>query len=107
MHALELPLRAGIPHYRFRTTLGGADYGFTLRWNARDDYWYVSLTTAAGEPILSGSRVVLGMPLLRKVVSPLRPPGELVAIDTSSRGLLPGPDDFGARVLLLYVEREP
>ena len=105
MQALLLPLRAGVPHYRFSVELDGADYGITLRHNERDGYWYLSLATGAGEPILSGSRVVLGLPLLRNVVSPLRPPGELVATDTSSRGLLPGLDDFGTRVLLAYVER--
>ena len=103
--ALQLPLRAGLPHYRFSVELDGADFGFSLRFNERDSYWYLSLATGAGEPILSGSRVALGMPLLRKVVSPLRPPGELIALDTSSRGLRPGRDDFGSRVLLLYMER--
>ena len=107
MAALQLPLPPGVPRYRFEVELEGTSYGFSGHWNARDGFWYLSLSSGAGEPILSGARVVLNAPLLRKVASPLRPPGEFLAIDTSSRGLPPTRHDFGSRVLLVYLERGP
>jgi hypothetical protein len=101
---LEIPTTPGDPAYTQRTTLDGVEYFFEFRWNERDGAWYMHIADVDEQHIRSGIRIVLRWPLLRRVTDPRRPPGSIMAIDTSGQDLAPGLNDLGARVKLLYLD---
>jgi len=87
-----------------QSELDGVTYAFRFRWSERSAVWHMDLRTLDDEPILLSAALVTSWPLLERVVSPIRPPGELVLVD------MVGPDDpatlegFGDRWVLFYVE---
>ncbi len=107
MAVFRLPLDAEAPHSRRSVQLEGVSYLIDLDWNERNEAWFVSvyLDDAGPTPIVQGFRVVIGSPVLRRVRTPPRPPGDILFIDTSGEDLDPGRDDVGARVQGLYYER--
>ena len=90
------------PFYEQVIPLEGADYQFTWLWNRRGSFWSLSIADQESVPIVSGRRIVVDFNLLRRCTDPRRPPGLLVAEDTSGAGLDPDQLDFGTRVLLRY-----
>lgn len=93
----------GLANYSQITALDGIAYVLLFQWNPRDSHWYLSTSDQDETPIQMGVRVVVGSSILRRCVDARRPPGILVAIDQSGRGLDPGFSDFGTRVELIYV----
>lgn len=100
-----VPLTSDVENFTQVTALDGTNYVFVFRWNERAQAWHFDLYTEDGEPIAMGVRVVVSWPLLRRCVSARRPPGELIAVDTTGQGD-PGRSDLGARVQLQYIEAE-
>ena len=72
-------LRDGTAHYTQSVTLDGRLYVMALDYNARDSFWYLSLSDADGVAIQGcvGRRLVANYPILRSVDA-RRPPGELL-----------------------------
>jgi hypothetical protein len=99
---LSIPLRSDLPSFRFQVELDGASYSFDFAWNWRDEGWYFTLADANGDAIASGSRLVVNSPLAR-TSDTRRPPGVLLAVDTTGQHADPGYADLGKRCLLLYV----
>lgn len=104
MATLVLPTSPADTSYFFRVTLEGVNYAFRVFWNTREGAWYFDINDDAGEPIVSGQKVTVDWPLLVNVVDARRPPGDLVALDTTIDGGEPAREDFGARVKFLYTE---
>jgi hypothetical protein len=102
MSGAVIPTRSDLPLYQQVTTLDGADYLLTFRYNARDFSWYLDLADQDGAAIVSGIHLVEGWDLLRRCVDPRRPPGLLMANDVTGAGGEAGPNDLGTRVELLY-----
>lgn len=101
--AVEIALRSDLHDYQmFLSTLDDVVYQLTLTWNAREAAWYMSLAAEDGTEIWTGQKVVVNWPLCRRRRHPLQPPGMLIAIDTSGRGLDPGEKDLGDRVRMFY-----
>jgi len=100
--AFVLPLRTDVPDYEFQTVLDGTTYTLGLRWNGREAAWYLDISTEDGDPISLGSKVVLNYPLAARCVDLRRPPGALIAFDTSGEDKAPGINELGARVVLIY-----
>jgi hypothetical protein len=99
-----LPLSPGLPEYRFSTEIGDDSYVFDVRWNRRDQCWYLDLFEADGETaIFHGVKVVLGANLGRMHRHPLLGRGAFVAVDTSGRSVDATFDDLGTRVLVIYM----
>lgn len=102
---VTIPLRTdAVYHYDLQVVLDGAVFTLELRWNTRDEAWYMDLRTEAGDPILTSVKVVVDWPLAGRCVDARRPAGALFAIDTSSERRDPGKDDLGSRVILVYFE---
>jgi hypothetical protein len=105
--------------YRQVTTLDGRDYTLRFLFNQREGKWYMSLSDESDDSIVHGVKIVPLISLLRKVTDARRPPGVLMARDTTAADidfgagekvadLDPGLNDLGARVLLFYFpEDEP
>ncbi len=88
-----------------RTSLAGRDYQFDFDWNTRTGHWTLTLSDQDGSPIATGVVLVTGWRLLRTVIDPRRPPGDLVVIDTQGRNDLdPGFSDLGSRFMLAYLD---
>lgn len=97
-----VPTRTDVEHYEQQVELDVVFYTLLLAWNHRAESWFISLSLADGTPIMSGMKVVADTPLLYYCGHPQKPPGDLLALDTSGAGVSPGLDDLGVRVLLVY-----
>ena len=104
MSIYYLPARNDLTHYDFETDLEGAIYTLELYWNTRAGAWFLSISDASGNAIVSGRKVVLGSDLLGRAGRPAGPPGLLIAFDTSGANEEAGQADLGARVQLVYFE---
>lgn len=99
----------------FSTTLDGANYFLRLLWNERDEAFYIDLYDSTQSAIWLGQRVVVGWRLWAQCVDPRKPPGELMAIDTTNQDEDPTltvaddgsiTSDLGDRVKLIYFTGE-
>lgn len=104
MAVIIIPTRSDLDHYNFTIDLEGQTYGFTFRFNGRMQKWVFDLTTEDGTPIIESNPVYINQLPLRRYQTPLKPPGNLIFIDTSSSKLDPTQDDLGTRVLFMYIE---
>lgn len=104
MSEVSIPIPVGALDVEFSAELDDVTYQMRLRWNPRTEGWFLTLMDGDGNAIASSIRVVVGWPLLSHVRGTVRPPGELVAIDTSGTDTEAGRDDLGKRVQLTYVE---
>ena len=103
----QLPFRGSLAAYDFSTTIGSATYTFLVGWNYRENAWYVSITDADNNVVISSVKLCLGAFLGRTAAAPPFTDGVLVAIDTNSindGGVEAGFDDLGSRVVIRYVE---
>jgi hypothetical protein len=100
-----IPLRSDLQHYDMQVTLDGVIYTLELRWNRREGFWYMSLLLEDGTPLVLSLKLVLDHPLGCRCRDARRPPGALIAVDTSTQHLDPGLSDLGSRVLLVYFEK--
>jgi hypothetical protein len=106
MATLDIPVTPD-PFQSLRVRLDGVDYLLSLAYNQREDRIYLSLADDEENPIVSGIKVLANWPLLfRHRYNPAIPPGELMAIDTTTDGSPPGLGELGAglRVQLIYFE---
>lgn len=113
---LRIPTPTDFTNYRQTTSLDGQDFVFRILYNEREDTWSFSLLDNEGDPIVQGIKVVVGIPLLRLVTDSRKPPGTLIAIDTTvpaadvatEKTLAedPGLSDLGESVVLLYFTAE-
>lgn len=87
-----------------QSDLDGVTYAFRFRWSERSHVWHMDLRTLDDEPIVLSVALVTAWPLLRRVVSPLRPPGELALIDLVGPAEPATLEGFGERWVLLYLE---
>ena len=92
----------------WRARLDGVEYTFEGRFNTRSGRWYLGLLDTDGTRLAGQEKVGGHWPLFRLLIG--GPPGLLFALDTSvkdtqTEGLPPGLNDFGNRVLLVYVPK--
>lgn len=97
---------ADVPFWTQRVELDGRDYVLAGDWNQREGKWYLSVRDPADNSLIHGPRkIVADWNLLRGCVDARRPPGVLLALDTSEQGSDPGFDELGPdrRVALTYT----
>ncbi len=104
MSTFVIPTATDLARYSIEVELDKTDFRFDFEWNERAGQWSFTISDAQGVALVSGRRVVLGLPLLNRFRDPRLPPGMLTAVDTSDSNLEPGFADLGDRVLLLYIE---
>ena len=90
--------------FTYGITLDNVAFQFTLNWNARVNNWTLDVADAGGNAIVSGIALRLGTDLLAPHRGYSIPAGSINVFDTSGEGVEMGRDEFGARVLLQYVE---
>jgi hypothetical protein len=92
--------------YEQRADLDGVEYSFTFRYAERLDTWFLDFRTAEGDAIFLGRACLLNSFLLRGSTHTGRPPGDLVFVPSTQGGEEASFDDFGGRVVLLYLTKE-
>lgn len=98
-----LPFTPSEPHYEFTTVLDNQPCRFEVHWNARDEAWFFDILTPQGVLVAAGIKVVLGIPLGRRVIHPLTAKGMFVAVDLSGKSREAGFNDMGRRVQVWYI----
>ena len=88
-------------HYRQRTRLDDQDWFLTFLWNERCAVWTLTIDALDGSRVLTGQRIVVGLPLLGRAIG--GPSGNLVALSETSDLSPPGLTELGARVRLWFL----
>lgn len=96
-------LQDGTARYKQTTLLDGVSFVLNFDWNARDEYWYLSIHDSEDNPIASciGMRLVVGWPILKGVTDDNRPAGELMLIGPNES--LPDLEGLGGDHFLVYI----
>lgn len=97
----KIPLRSDLPHFDLQAELDGTVYTLELRWNVRDEAWYLDVLDETSETNLWSAKAVVNFPIGSHVPD-RQPPGALVFVDTSGQNAEAGIHDLGERVQLLY-----
>ena len=103
MPFMDIPTFPSEAHYRFGVVIEDEGYLVDVRWNSRDEAWYLDWYTLEEKIIALNIKVVLGMYLGRRSQVPPFTKGVLVAVDTSGQDMEAKFDDFGTRVILRYI----
>lgn len=103
MSAIEIPLTPSLGSYRFGAVIETVPYLFDVRWNVRDQGWYMDVRESDETPIVLGIKLVLGVYLGRRSNHDLFRNGVLVMVDLSIQGKDAGFDDLGVRVVMQYI----
>jgi len=108
MSITVIPTNSARTHYTQETLLDGVAFQLGFAWNARQVAWYMSLRKGDGTSMLEGIRLVVGMPLLRKLEVEGRPLGDILALAEATQDVQgdPGRYDLGDRVKLYYFDGE-
>ena len=102
---LEIPIVEGAVATAQRFLLDGDYYVLTIRFNERDAGWWMDIADGDNNPIAFGIGLRADTPI-QAHLQHLKgmPPGVFACVDTTDKGVDPGFDDLGDRVLLLYLE---
>ena len=108
MSVFDIPCApGGASAWTQTTSLDGEDFVFAFDWNQRMGRWTLTLSTGTGTVLRAGMVLVVNTRLLRGLVTPGRPAGELTVVDTLGRADLdPGFGDLGERFQLAYLDAE-
>jgi hypothetical protein len=85
-----------------QVNLDGVTYTMQMRWNNRASAWFFDILDEDAQNVLAaGIRMVVDFPL-NLYKADRKPPGMLLAMDSSGAGAEPGADELGDRVQLVY-----
>lgn len=84
-------------------TLDNKIFELHFDWNVRDEHWTMTIRDKNNQVIVAGIKIVANYELISMYRYLDVPPGYMMAADMSGQGLDPGFDDFGTRVLLMYI----
>lgn len=98
----KIPLVPSQGYYDFTTTVNNLTLTLTVRWNQRDNAFYMDIDDQSGADVATGIKLVLGAYLGRASQHQLFQDGVLVLIDTSGKLIDAGFDEMGDRLELWY-----
>jgi hypothetical protein len=104
MAILEIPVRDDLPSYNFQITLEGIVFTLHFRFNVRDDRWYMDVNDVDDEPIVTGVKLLYGLPLLDRYKNERLPLGRFIILDETGEERNPTRDGLGVDFKLLYRE---
>lgn len=101
-----LPLVLSTANYRIGVAIEDKQYLLDVRWNGREEKWYMDIYTEDERPIKHGIALVLGAILGRTCTDPDFPPGAFVVSDLSNAGVDATYEDMGDRVVVYYYTED-
>jgi hypothetical protein len=78
------------PFYPETVTLDGSPYILGFAYNQRCACWYLTISTIDGTVVTAGLKLVCSWDILMRCASPLRPPGALIVVSTTTDLSPPG-----------------
>jgi len=103
---LPAPATPPLPALEVTVLLEEVTYTLHMQWSETDSGWYLRVLDEPGQTVLMGDvRMVADWPMYKSRIPEVRtPPGLLMVVDTSGRGVDPGLGDLGAgaRCQLVY-----
>lgn len=103
MAILEIP-KLPSSNYEFRIDLEGSTYNLSLKYNKRENRWYLNIKDEQDNPIVMGIKMVLNTSLVERFQDDRLPPGTLFLLNQTDINVDPGLEDFGTEIILLYEE---
>ena len=83
-------------------TLDGEDYKYRLYWSRIYSRWYMDWMNSSSVPLNSGTKVVVGQPLVKSRMFK----GTVLALSMSNDERPPSIGELGKRVKLIYITEE-
>lgn len=105
MAVVSLPVNPSRFHHRFRVDLDGTFYRFVVHYIQPMESWAFDLLADDETVIVAGVRFCVSPDLLAQYRHLGVPPGRLGVVDTQGQDQEPDRDNFGTRVLPVYVEQ--
>jgi hypothetical protein len=102
----QIPLEPSIANYRIGVTIEDTQYLLDIRWNGREEKWYMDIYTEDETPIQHGIALVLGSVLGRTSTDPNFPAGAFVVSDLSNAGIDATFEDLGDRIVVYHYTEE-
>ncbi len=90
--------------------LNGTMFSLHFLWNTREEFWYMNIFSAEGDPVITGIKIVPKYALLEQFKAvPGLPEGDFFVVDNDqnnpySEGITY--DNFGTRYSLLFITTE-
>lgn len=104
---ITLPTTSDYSDYEQDTTLGDTVYRLRFTYNSRDDAWYLSVSNAAGDPLIVGQRIRTEQSALGQYVVDGLPDGVLLLVDVHGTRTEPGRDSLAeGKDALIFVGAE-
>jgi hypothetical protein len=103
MAILEIPI-LNSSNYNFRIDLEGSTYNLGLKYNKREDRWYLDIKDEQDNPIVMGIKLVLNTSLTERFKDDRLFPGTLFLLSEADIDTDPGLEDLGTDIKLLYEE---
>jgi hypothetical protein len=104
MAVFEIPTRFDIYEYNFQVDLDGTKYELQMRYNQREDSWWLDLYDTDRNPIRTGVKIVSDWILFRTSGYRDIPPGAIIAVDTKQVPYRPTLEEIGQDVILTWIE---
>jgi len=103
MAIFELPTRQDIANYRLEVNMDNVTFRLTLKFNSRDEAWYMTIFDANGTLLRAGLKIVSDFSLLTLWQDiNVRPAGEIITLNLAEDISSPGLEQLGVDTLLLY-----
>jgi hypothetical protein len=108
MTYLEIPTRSDVYSYTETVTLDAVSYVLSFRYNSRMARWIFSISTTDGIALLAGIPLLPSYPLTDRFIGRIEglPAGQFVLIDETGAERVPGIDDLGKDIKLIYVSED-
>lgn len=100
---IKIPIDPALFFQSLEMSLDGLSYQIETRYQQRDDSYYLSVSTSAGDAVFTGCRVVVDRALGAEYRGFNELAGRIVAYDASGKRLDPKRGDLGARVQIYYL----
>jgi hypothetical protein len=82
--------------------LDGTEYKYRIYWHNLYDRWYMDLLDITGQPLVTGKKITLGVPMFRH----RKLKGDFFVISRTEDDTPPGIKDLGERVNIFYLSEQ-
>jgi len=103
---VTIPFLPSDTNYRLAVPINDFQLMFDVRWNSRDEAFYLDIYEPDDTVVALNVKVIVGVPLARWSKHEFFDTHVLTAVDTSNEGRDPGYDDLGTRVQLVVQTPE-
>lgn len=93
-------------NFSFLVKLDGPQFLIRMRWNVRDEAFYMDILDDQNDPVILGKRLSRNVAALGSVTRENRPQGSLVFVENGNKVTEATPETLGISHELVYVDLE-